>query len=99
MTCALRFLPDVAEDMTAGYFGYEDKTMGLGEEFLRMAYACSNEILQYPRSHAPVYGEFRRRLLRRFLYGIYYMIKEHEVIVFGLFHCARPPNGSSGFTG
>jgi hypothetical protein len=30
-------------------------------------------------------------LLRRFPYAIYFIIKDHQIIVFGLFHCARDP--------
>jgi hypothetical protein len=32
----LRFLPEVEEDVMAGYVRYEDKALGIGEEFLRM---------------------------------------------------------------
>jgi hypothetical protein len=38
-----------------------------------------------------VYGDFRRLLLRRFPYAIYFVIENDEVIVTGLFHCARNP--------
>lgn len=44
MTFALRFLPEVEEDVIAGYAWYEEKAPGLGEEFLRMAYARVSEI-------------------------------------------------------
>ena len=91
MTYALRFLPEIVDDVMAGYAWYEEKALGLGEEFLRMAYACASELPQNPLMYPKVYGEFRRRLLRRFPYGVYFGIKEHEVIVFGVFHCARDP--------
>jgi len=39
-----------------------------------------------------VYNEFRRCLLKKFPYVIYFQIEENTVIVFGLFHCARNPN-------
>lgn len=35
--------------------------------------------------------EFRRRLLRRFPYAIYFGIENDTIVVFGLFHCARNP--------
>jgi len=33
------FLPEVEEDMFAGYLWYEKRAFGLGKEFLRMFYA------------------------------------------------------------
>ena len=91
MTYTLRFLPDVEEDAIGGYAWYEAKSPGLGEEFLRVFYACTSEIPRNPLLYPKVYSEFRRRLLRRFPYAIYFMIKEDQVVVIGLFHCARDP--------
>jgi len=91
MTYTLHFLPEVEEDVIAGYAWYEEKAAGLGEEFLRIFYARAREIPRNPLLYPKVCGEFRRRLLRRFPYAIYLRIKGNEVIVFGLFHCARDP--------
>lgn len=91
MTYSLRFLPGVEEDAAVGYRWYEEKAPGLGEEFLRIFYACAREILPNPLLYSKVHGEFRRRLLRRFPYAIYFKIQGEEIIVFGLFHCARDP--------
>lgn len=91
MTYTLRFLPELEEDVIAGYAWYEGKVPQLGEEFLRMFYACAGGILRNPLLYPKVYREFRRRLLRRFPYALYFRIKESEIIVFGLFHCARDP--------
>lgn len=91
MTYTLRFLPEVEQDAIGGYVWYESKSPGLGEEFLRIFYACAGDIPKNPLLYPKAHGEFRRRLLRRFPYAIYFVIKDDEVIVFGLFHCARDP--------
>jgi toxin ParE1/3/4 len=91
MTYTLRFLPKVEEDVIGGYLWYEAKSPGLGEEFLRIFYACAREIPRNPLLYPKVHNEFRRRLLRRFPYAIYFMIEHDHIIVFGLFHCARDP--------
>ncbi|MBI4825505.1 MAG: type II toxin-antitoxin system RelE/ParE family toxin [Nitrospirae bacterium] len=91
MTYTLRFLPEVEEDVINGYFWYESKSRGLGEDFLRMFYAYANEILWNLLHYPKVYQNFRRRLLRRFPYAIYFEIENDQIIVFGLFHCARNP--------
>ena len=87
----LRFLPEVEEDVIAGYVWYEGKALGLGEEFLRMFYAQAQGILDNPHIFPKVHGDFRRRLLRRFPYAIYFFTKEDHIIVAGLFHTARDP--------
>jgi plasmid stabilization system protein ParE len=91
MTFSLRFLPEVEEDVMAGYVWYEEKSYGLGEDFIRIIYACTIEISRNPLIYPKVYEEFRRRLLRRFPYAVYFTIENGEITVFGLFHCARDP--------
>lgn len=82
MKYSLRFLPAVEDDAISGYNWYENKSVGLGEEFLRLFYACSAELPRVPKMYPKVYGEFRRRLLRRFPYAIYYRIQNNELVVF-----------------
>ena len=87
----LRFLPEVEEDVISGYAWYESKAARLGEEFLRMFYASAAEIPRNPLLFHNMYGDFRRRLLPRFPYAIYFIVKDEDIIVIGLFHCARDP--------
>jgi hypothetical protein len=70
MTYVLRLLPAVEEDALTGYAWYEEKAPGLGEECLRIFYACARESARNPLLYPRVYGEFRRCLLRRFPYAV-----------------------------
>lgn len=92
MTYSLHFLPEVEEDAINGYRWYQAKSPGLGEEFLRVFYAAASGIVRNPQSYPKIFDEFRRCLLRRFPYAVYFMVKGKQVIVFGLFHCARDPH-------
>ncbi|MBI2910407.1 MAG: type II toxin-antitoxin system RelE/ParE family toxin [Chloroflexi bacterium] len=91
MTYSLRLLPEVEEDLIAGYEWYEMKSSGLGEEFLRSFYASVGEIAYEPLLHRKVSDELRRCLLRRFPYAVYYGTEGDQIIVHGVFHCARGP--------
>ena len=91
MTLPLRSLDQVEEDLVAGHTWYEGKSPGLGEEFLRAFYASAGEISHNPLLWPCVFDQFRRHLLRRFPYAVYFMIEDGHVIVFGIFHCARDP--------
>ena len=92
MTYTLQFLPEVEEDVVSGYVWYEEKAPGLGAELLRVFYASAGEVPRNPLLYAKVYGRFRRRLLRRFPYAIYFTVEGSEIVVYGLFHCARDPH-------
>jgi hypothetical protein len=81
MIYTLRFLPELEEDVFGGYAWYEGKSPGLGEEFLRMLYARADEILRNPLLYPRVHNEFRRCLLRRFPYAIYFLLEGDQVVV------------------
>ena len=91
MKYSLRFLPHVEDDAITAYTWYQEKLAGLGDDFLRTFYSCAAEIADNPLLYAKVYREFRRRLMKRFPYAIYFRLIEHQVVVSGLFHCARNP--------
>ena len=96
MIYLLSFLPDIQDDVIAGYSWYEAKSPGLGEEFIRVFYACAGEITTNPLVYPKVYDEFHRCLLRRFPYAVYFHVKDEQITVFGLFHCARDPRTIKG---
>jgi len=90
MKYTLRFVPEIEEDIMSGSTWYEAKSPGLGEEFLRIFYAYAVEITRNPLLYPRAHGRFRRCLLRRFPY-VYFTREDDQIIVFGLFHCARDP--------
>jgi plasmid stabilization system protein ParE len=91
MTYSLQFLPEVEDDVIKSYSWYKIKSRALGEDFLRIFYASAHDIPGNPLLYPKVYKEFRRRLIRRFPYAIYFALDDDRIIVFGLFHCARNP--------
>jgi hypothetical protein len=91
MIYTLAFRPEVEEDAILGYLWYEEKSVGLGAEFLYQFYEYSKEISRNPLLFNKIHREFRRRFLKKFPYAIYFQIEENKVIIFGLFHCARNP--------
>ncbi|MEI6127167.1 MAG: hypothetical protein WCQ99_11510, partial [Pseudomonadota bacterium] len=76
---------------SADLFWYEKKSKGLGDEFLRIFYACTTEIQHNPLLYRKIYKNFRRRLLKRFPYSIYFKLDKRNIVVSGLFHSARNP--------
>jgi plasmid stabilization system protein ParE len=91
MKYSIKFRPEIEDDALSAYHWYEKKSNGLGEEFLRIFYANALELVRSPLICRKVYKNFRRRLLRRFPYVIYFVIEDRNIIIFGLFHAARDP--------
>ncbi len=70
---------------------YESKSYGLGDEFLRVFRASVVILPDYPNLHPEVFAPFRRVLLRRFPYSVYYVVYNDAIHVVGLFHEASNP--------
>ena len=91
MTYELSLLPEVEEDAFVGYRWYEERSSGLGDQFLEELYADIGGIPLNPLLYEVVRQRVRRRLLRRFPYAIYFSLEEDQILVLGVFHCARDP--------
>jgi len=85
------YVPEVAVDLADARAWYESCAPGLGEDFLRMAYAAFSELGEFPLRHVEVYNHFRRTLLRRFPYNVYFLVKRDVITVYGVFHSSRDP--------
>ena len=91
MSFSITFIPEVEDDAIHAYVWYEGRSKGLGEDFLRIFYAAATNISRNPFIYQTVYKDFRRALLRRFPYFLYFIVKKKEIVIYGLFHCARDP--------
>jgi plasmid stabilization system protein ParE len=92
MTAELIFVPEVENDLTEAYDWYEEQRRGLGEEFLNRIEASLQKIRRTPDAYPEVYKKYRRTLIRRFPYMIFYEHEKNEVIIYGIFHSARDPD-------
>lgn len=70
---------------------YEQQDKGLGAEFLRALDACLASIQRNPEGHAYVHPRVRRTLLRRFPYGVFYVVEDQRISVIACLHVRRRP--------
>jgi plasmid stabilization system protein ParE len=91
MPVELILAPEAEEDISSAYGWYEDRRPGLGEDFLSAVDACLEAIRRQPEMHAVVIESYRRALLRRFPFGVFYEHLGDRVIVYGVFHTSRDP--------
>jgi plasmid stabilization system protein ParE len=87
----LRLRPELVDDAHEAFTWYESAAPGLGHEFLRCYFACAATIARQPLLYRKVHRHFRRALLGRFPYALYFHVAGKEVVVFLLIHGARNP--------
>ena len=91
MNYSLRLRPELVDDAAAAFAWYEAAAVGLGHEFLRCYFAAVAIVQREPLLFRKVHRDFRRVLLGRFPYAVYFRIEEQTVVIFLLIHGARNP--------
>ena len=91
MTRRLVVRPEAEAELREAYAWYEERRPGLGDEFLLCIDACLDSIERHPGLHPVIHRGVRRALLRRFPYGVFYVMAENTISVAAVFHLSRDP--------
>ncbi|MBI3270700.1 MAG: type II toxin-antitoxin system RelE/ParE family toxin [Planctomycetes bacterium] len=91
MPAKLVFALEVGKDLAEAYEWYEERRVGLGEEFLSCVEACVEALARTPELHPIVHEDYRRALVRRFPYAIFYEVVGESVTIYCVFHTSREP--------
>jgi len=91
MTYKVIVRPEAAREIQEAFDWYEERSEGLGLEFLRVADACLSGIQCNPTIHQIIYEQVRRALLRKFPYALFYIFTEDTIVVLACFHAKRSP--------
>ena len=83
--------PEAGADLVNAYHWYEKRRVGLGEEFLSCVDVCLQGVCRQPELHAKVRENYRRVLVRRFPFAVFYEHEDGVVSVYGIFHTTRDP--------
>jgi plasmid stabilization system protein ParE len=87
----VQFRPEAEADVGRAYLWYEDKRLGLGDEFLEALDRAIVQIVAHPASGPLMHRTARRVLLDRFPYGVFYVIHTDEIHVLACFHVSLDP--------
>ena len=85
----IRFKPEVYDDIKTAYDWYESQHVGLGEDFLLTLEASYANITRAPEQYQDIYKSVRRKLVRRFPYGIFFVVRGNSVVVLAVLHIKR----------
>ena len=86
------FLPEARDDISEAYSWYEEQSLGLGMDFLRCVEIATCTIARSPLMFPKVYKDYRRSLVRRFPYAVFYELSDEMIVVYSVFHCLRNPS-------
>jgi plasmid stabilization system protein ParE len=79
------------QDQQEAYDWYEKRQSRLGERFLLAVDDCLRQIAERPELYAKVRGRYRRALVSKFPYAVYYHVEPDRVIVHAIIHTSRHP--------
>lgn len=87
----LDFTPLARDDIREAHKWYEHRSVGLGERFLGHVEECLNRIVRNPNAYAIVHKQYRRAIVRKFPYVIFYRAETSMITVHAVFHSAQDP--------
>lgn len=85
------FLQEAEQEMIEAARYYESQASGLGVDYLTEIERAVAAIAESPTMWPIIEGELRRRLVRRFPFGILYRIEPKEIIIVAVAHLRRRP--------
>ena len=91
MTYRIAFGSKVEADLTESYDYYEQQSNGLGAEFLISVEAALYQIERNPLHFQKVYKNKRKANLKRFPFGIFYIVSKETVLILAVIHLTRDP--------
>jgi toxin ParE1/3/4 len=92
----LRLTPEAEADIAAAADWYAERSKSAAQSFLLAVKDVLGKIAEAPQ-HAPVVVEgIRRRNLRRYPYGAWYVERSHGVLVVGVLHHRMNPAVARG---
>jgi toxin ParE1/3/4 len=87
----LRYTSRAGNDLIIAFEWYEKQRRGLGFEFLDCVEAVIETIQQMPQLYANHHNHFRRALIRRFPFSIFYTMEEKTLVVHAIFDNRQNP--------
>ncbi len=85
------FLPEAEQEMLEAASYYQSQATRLGVDFLSEIERAVKSIEESPNTWPILEGKLRRRLIRRFPFGILYRVESEEIVVIAVAHLRRKP--------
>jgi plasmid stabilization system protein ParE len=76
-------------DIIAALAGYRSVSPALAARFAEELERVYTSVVAYPELYPIVYKAFRRALLRKFPYSVFYIVEQSVLLIVGVVHQAR----------
>lgn len=86
---AVRFRPEVVDDLESASEWYRARGDGLDAAFLSAVEECAERITETPLIFPVVHRGLRRALLERFPFAVFFLDEGPEVVVVAVLHVRR----------
>jgi plasmid stabilization system protein ParE len=87
----ITFHQDARAELLESAHYYEERNQGLGQSFIDDVEAAIDEIQQNPHACALVSSELRRKIIRRFPFGLLYVEESDRIRIIAVAHFKRRP--------
>ncbi len=87
----LVFIQEALFDVEQIVLWYESQRLGLSYDFELCLEAQLSYLLKNPDAYQLKYKNIKIIFLKRFPYGIHYIVEENRICVIGVFHTSKSP--------
>ena len=91
MVARVSYKPAAVAELREAFQWHEGERSGLGMALLSEVSRVERHLATTPELYQRVEGELRRATLRRFPYGLFYLIEGDAVVIVGCLHLHRDP--------
>ncbi len=87
----LRYTQRAKDDIELAFAWYEKQRRGLGFDYLDCIELAIKSVIKNSKIYQKIYSKFRRCVIRRFPFSIFYTIEKDEIIVHSVFDNRQDP--------
>lgn len=93
MSRAFIIRPEAEADLAEAKKWYDDKRVGLGDDFLEHVEVAFQTVQRFPLVSQPLYKNLRRVRVPKFPYTVIYRVDDDQITVLAVYHTSRDPKG------
>ena len=91
MVYSLSIRKEAEADIAEAFQYYEHCRDNLGSDFVLCIEESLSRIKKNPKQYKTIYKHVHRALVRRFPYGVYYVVNNTQIVIIGVVHARKNP--------
>ncbi len=85
------FLEEAEQEFLEAALYYENQAKGLGERLMTDVYQAIEDIISFPENAQKLTKDVRRKLLKRYPFGVLYRIDKEVIVIVAVMNLKRKP--------